>query len=354
MSCRLFVPLLALLMWCCALSAFAQTAAQTPPTNGGEGTALQRDEDGVPQWQFAPVIVSGAVPGPGIWQVRKGGHVLHIVGTLSPLPSRLQWESAELRTLMAASQQYLPAPSMSIGSDIGRLRALTMLPSMLSARRIPDGKSLKDVVSAEDYRRWEVLKARYIGSDSSIERWRPIFASGELYAKAIRRSGLNSRNVVATTAATQAKELGVEVVDTRWEVKVENPRQLLREFAETRLDDGACFSRTLRRVEADLGHMVERANAWAIGDLDMLRQLPVNSQAQACMDAISQTAIAERIGISDMQAQVFRHWLQIAEGALARNTSTVAVFPVDGLLSRDGVLAQLRAKGYEVIEPVAR
>lgn len=333
----------------------AVARTQAPPEDASvRPPPLERAADGTPLWQFEQVIVSGRVPGPGIWQVRKGGHVLHVVGALTPLPSGLQWETDELRQVLQGSQQYLQFPYLQVDAGIGRLRALTMLPSLLNARRNPEGKTLRELVPAEDYARWQVLKARYIGRDSGIERWRPMFASAELYSRAIRRSGMSNRNVVTATLGNLAKELGVEAVETRWVVRIENPRQVLREFSASTMDDRACFSRTLRRIEQDLGHMVDRANAWAVGDIDMLRQLPANSQAEACMDAVSQTALAERIGISDMQGQIRRRWLQAAEAALARNVSTVAVLPVDMLLARDGVLQQFRSRGYEVIEPVPR
>src|SRR5690606_19609420 len=40
------------------------------------------------------VVVSGALPGPGLWKVRKDGNTLYVLATLSPLPKRMEWESA--------------------------------------------------------------------------------------------------------------------------------------------------------------------------------------------------------------------------------------------------------------------
>ena len=39
------------------------------------------------------VVVTGVQPGPGLWKVSKGEHVLWILGTLSPLPNQMQWDS---------------------------------------------------------------------------------------------------------------------------------------------------------------------------------------------------------------------------------------------------------------------
>jgi hypothetical protein len=39
----------------------------------------------------AAVVVSGAQPGPGLWKVAKGDHVMWVLGTQSPLPKHMQW-----------------------------------------------------------------------------------------------------------------------------------------------------------------------------------------------------------------------------------------------------------------------
>jgi hypothetical protein len=51
--------------------------------------------------------------------------------------------------------------------------------------------------------------------------------------------------------------------------------------------------------------------------------------------------------IEDSDAQ----WLAAAEQALGANTSTFATLDIGSLLASDGLLAQLRERGYEVREP---
>ncbi|MGV7186159.1 TraB/GumN family protein, partial [Xanthomonas axonopodis pv. bauhiniae] len=41
------------------------------------------------------MVVRGVQPGPGLWKVSKGDHVLWILGTLSPLPKDLEWQATE-------------------------------------------------------------------------------------------------------------------------------------------------------------------------------------------------------------------------------------------------------------------
>ena len=47
----------------------------------------------------------------------------------------------------------------------------------------------------------------------------------------------------------------------------------MRDFKKSSLDDLACFSKTIERLETDIDAMRIRANAWAKGDLDMIRKL---------------------------------------------------------------------------------
>ena len=47
------------------------------------------------------MIVDGTQPGPGLWLVRKGGNDLWILGTLNPLPARMQWQSKQVEQVIA-------------------------------------------------------------------------------------------------------------------------------------------------------------------------------------------------------------------------------------------------------------
>jgi hypothetical protein len=47
-------------------------------------------------------------------------------------------------------------------------------------------------------------------------------------------------------------------------------------------------------------------------------------------------------------------WLAAAENALAVNKSTFATLDIRDLVGADGLLAQLRERGYEVREPRGR
>src|SRR5690606_39347135 len=83
------------------------------------------------------VVVSGVLPGPRMWRVSKDGHDLYILGTLSPLPKRMEWMSREVEDTIARSQSVIAPPSVAVHSDVGFFRGLTLVPALLRARNNP-------------------------------------------------------------------------------------------------------------------------------------------------------------------------------------------------------------------------
>lgn len=298
------------------------------------------------------VVVSGVQPGPGLWRVSKDEHVLWVLGTQSPLPKRFEWEAREVREVIAASQGVLFGVSVGLKEEIGFFRGLTLLPAALSSRKDPERKKLAELVPPEDYQRWLALKAKYLGRDRGVEKQRPIFAAGKLYEKAIKRTGLSFDPVVSGLVRKTAKKHDVPLIEPQVRIDIGNPREAIRDFAENRLDDVECFRKTLARLETDLDEMRDRANAWAMGDIAALRDLPYEDQNRACTDAFLSAAVARDHGLDDLRERVRKAWLEAAEKALDENASTLALLPMAELLKTDGYLAALRERGYAVEEPL--
>lgn len=297
------------------------------------------------------IVVEGRQPGPGLWKVRKGDHVMWILGTQSPLPKRMVWDSTYVDKQVAASEEVLLAPAVTLNADVGFFGGLALLPSMFKARKNPDGKTLSEVVSPAQYARWTVLKQRYIGRDKDIEEWRPLFAALTLYDKAIDRTGMIQDNLASARVAKQAKKHGAIITTPTIKVKIQEPKATLKAFAKTSVDDLECFGRTLDRIEGDLGNMVASANAWATGDLETLRTLPYNNQLAACNAAFSGNEIARRQGLGDIDAKLRARWLEAAENALAKRRTSFAILPMRQLLQPNGYLQALIDRGYAVEEP---
>ena len=297
-----------------------------------------------------PLVVSGIQPGPGLWKVRKGDHTLWVLGTVSPLPRRMEWESREVEQAIAQSQELIEPPAVRIDTKLGFFGTLALAPKAFSARKNPDGQTLQQVVPPEMYARWLVLKRKYMGRDAGVENYRPILAAMELYKEAIEDVGLKQGGVVWPVVEKLAKRHKVPRTETMVTVMIEDPKVALKEFRGARLADLDCFGKTLDRLESDLGTMRERANAWAVGDLESLKALPYTDQNEACLRAAAESDVLRR-RTGDIEGQVAARWLGAAEAALAKNQTTFSVLPMRELTRPDGFLARLKAKGYAVEEP---
>lgn len=302
---------------------------------------------------LAEVAVEGEMPGPGLWQVRRGEHVLWLVGTLSPLPKRMQWRSAELDARLEEADAILGPPGFSLSTGRGRLHALTLVPSMLGARKLPERERLVDVLPPELYARWSELKAEHLGRDRGVERWRPVFAAEKLHSKAVEGIGLSFDSPVGEYISAARKRRELPYLNANFALTLEEPRQALREFKRGELDDIECFERTLDRLESDLSLLGARAEAWAIGDIEALRALHDSDPASACIGALTRAPMLQKYGLDDIRAKSLASWLVAAEEALATHRTTVSAMSIGLLLDADsdGLLATLEARGYRVLGP---
>ena len=335
---RLLPGLLLLL----STNALAQVAAPTPAP-----AAIPEQE----VRDMAAVVVTGVQPGPGMWKVSKGEHVLWVMGTLTPLPKGMSWLSRDVEAVIAQADEVLDPPGLTFDSDIGRFRAVLMIPSLLKARKNPDGRNLSEVLPAPLYTRWSVLKARYLGRDAGVEKWRPVFAAQELYQAALKKSGLSQSGVVGPVVDKLAKAHATKRTSTLVKVKIEKPKEAIKEFSSSSLADIDCFEKTVARLESDLPMMTARANAWSIGDIEALRALPYDDQNRTCMNAFLESGIAQKRGMDDVPQRVEAMWLSKAEAALATNQVTFATLPIAMLLRPDGYLSKLQSRGYLVEAP---
>lgn len=343
-----------------AVMLVALVAFSTPPASASFHDAVEGVEpveqvpapdDGIVDLE--KMVVSGAQPGPGMWKVRKGEHVLYILGTVSPLPRRMEWASAEVEAVITGADVMIAAPAVSVDPGVGIFRGMALVPALLRARNNPGKRPLREVVPADLYARWEVLKARYMGRDRGVEKRRPLLAAQELYEAALHKSGLRMGGVIGPVVARARKAGEVQLLDTTIRLTVDDPKGVLKEFNESDLADLECFAGTMERIESDLDNMRARANAWARGDIEGLRALPYENHYATCQDAVTGSALAQRLGFDDLPQRGRQAWLENVDAALAEHATSFAMLPMSHLLAEDGVLQQLAERGYVIEAPVS-
>lgn len=297
------------------------------------------------------VVVTGGQPGPGLWHVTKGDNEMWILGSLWPLPSNITWNSAPVTELIASSQEVLWQPYFIIDAKAGFFAKLYLGYRMSQVEKNPDGKQLKDVLSPELYARWVQAKRLHLPNDRGVERKRPMLAADALFKAAIRQAGLGQSPIVFPPIRAVIQQHSIKSTAPHVSVTVTDPKVALKEAQATVLNDSACMEATLDAIEQNLPGMVTNANAWAIGDLKRISFAQLQRRERACADAFSDAEFARKRGIPNIPASMKAAWLEAADVALAKNSMTFAVLPLEEITGPDGYAERLRAKGYGVENP---
>jgi hypothetical protein len=245
---------------------------------------------------------------------------------------------------------------MSTDEKIGFFRGMTLVPSLLSARKNPEEARLEEVLPADLYARWLVQKKRYLGRESGVERWRPLFAADRLRKAAFAELGMRERGAIwdVIGKAIEKRKIKVTTPTATFTFKRSEVRDKIKEFSRESLDDVSCFAETLALTEALANREVEnaRARAWAAGDVAGMAALPaLPSPYLPCALAIMKSQVASEVIPADLPQRVAALWVEAVGKSLASNPVTFAVVPFPKLTRKDGYLDALRAQGYEIEAP---
>jgi hypothetical protein len=295
------------------------------------------------------VVVLGTVPGPDLWKVSKGENVLWILGTLSPLPKKIDWNSKPIEKVIENSQALLLPPAVT--AEIGFFKGLSLAKSAIGIKKNPQKQKLKDLMPQGLYSRWLVLKNKYMGRNKKIEKTRPLFASQKLFENAIKKSGLKSDSKVTKKVRKFAKKNKLEFLTPKITIELNEPKAALKKLKKTEINDLECFTKTLERLEVDLENMKSRAIAWSYGDIETIKSLPYPNDNQACTSAFLNSEFAQNVGLKDIRPRLKTVWLDEAKKAISTNKSTFAILPISQLLRSDGFLQDLEAQGYKIEAP---
>lgn len=299
-----------------------------------------------------PVVVSGLRPGPGLWKVSSGEHALWILATVSPVPRNMEWYSPRSEAVLRQSKEVLGTPGMSAMIGWGSaFKVAFAMPTIMRARLLPDDKTLRDVLPTELHARWLASKAQYLAKDKNLERWRPMFAADRLYSAALASAGLQSGTGTEKRIRKLSTQQHLKYTSNTVSHAITDPRGVAKSFAKAKIDEVACFRSVLDRLDADVAHAARRANAWAVGDVAELTRLVRRDERDPCLETFQATEVAQTLGMRDGLARSRNKWLASADAALANNDVSFAALPMKEMLDSDGLLARLRASGYQVTAP---
>jgi uncharacterized protein YbaP (TraB family) len=205
------------------------------------------------------------------------------------------------------------------------------------------GKRLKDVLPPDLYRRFAAQRSN-VGEDADKwERYRPIVAVAFLQRAAFHQVNLSMRLDLGAALRVLAKKHGVRIE----EIKVAGVSDMLEALKTMpTATERTCVEASLTTIESGLPRLVDRAQAWAVGNVERIENLPELKDVDAC-----RTALDAGKGALDVIGRIRQTWLENIEKYLRSAGTTIAVVNLDMLLERGGLLDALRAKGYEVDAP---
>ena len=285
------------------------------------------------------LVVTGERTGPGMWHVRHEAAQVWILGSMSPLPKGITWRATQVENVLDGASQVLVQKPF----DIGIARILWLLITERSVLMVRGGKRLKDVLPADLHARFAAQRTKYTDDPDKWERFRPLIAAAFLQQAAFHQVGLSTRLDLGASVRTLAKKHRVRVE----EIKIAGVGDVMDALKVLPpATENACVDASLVTDERDLPRLLDRAQAWASGNIERIEKLREPAEVDAC-----RAALDSGVGAADLIGRIRRTWLGAIEKYLQTPGVTLVVLNMDMLLEPGGVLDELRAKGYDVDAP---
>jgi len=302
----------------------------------GYVAAAQSDDPGE---KLEEITVTGERSGPGLWHVYKGAAQLWIFGTVSPLPKDMTWRSKQLEKILDGTDQVLLAKPF----EIGIARALWLLVTQRDLLMVGHGKKLIDVLPADLHARFALQRAKFTKDADKWEKFRPIIAAAFLEEDALHAVGLSTRLDLADEVRSLAHKHRVRIE----EFKIAGLHDVLDALKTLPpATEQKCVAASLATIETGMPRLIERAQAWATGDVQRIQSLPESGEVALCRSAITVDP-----GAGDLYTLLRQTWIENMARHLETGGVTLAVVSMDMLIEPGGFLDALRSRGYTIDPP---
>ena len=297
-----------------ALALVSLTAAAPPPPADPEASVA--DE----------FVVRGRLPGPAWWKVSHGDSKVFILGMPGALPEAMAWDTSVLERRLKGASGLIGRPRVSAG-----------LGDLLGLMKLRTGRPMEESLSPALRGRLAATEARVGRDPGRYSHWTPVVAGLKLVGDYRKSERLDSMEPGAT----------IERLARRQGVRIEPAGSykagvLLKAITPDLAAVGeVCVADALDEIDAGAERVRVAANGWARGD--PRAALSGARGYEKCVNAVPEGADLARRAMTDTAAAI--------ERALARPGHAIAIVNLRTLLASDGVLQQLRARGYTVTTP---
>lgn len=275
-------------------------------------------------------------PGPRLWRIPGASGEVYVLGVEQPLPKGFTWKTAEIDAVIArANRAVIGDNRVSIG--IGDLI------SQRKAFRNPNGAKVSELLDPAAKARFDAARRAHGFDDDDLEGWRPYVAGLFLLDKGMTAAGL-SRSL--DPQEVTLKKIRKRKIPVTTASRIES-KPLVRALAAMPAGaDAACLVAELDALDA-MPVMRERAQAWARGDVDALRELGSRDDGEACVASLT----AGGVPATRVRETLVEDWTRALSTAAGQTGVTLAIAPMSALLAKDGVLARLRSQGVQIEGP---
>ncbi len=281
------------------------------------------------------VVVTAERPGPALWHISANGSDVWILGSVSPLPRDLVWNTKQIEQIVDGADIVWLPPELTAGifevswfllTDVGSLKQ-------------PGDQTLEASLPPDLRDRFVAARTRLKKDADDYSDELPAIAALDLEGAFHKGTALDGDDVgERVQKIARAKDVPAKPFVRFEAMPIIKAIPKLSAEAER-----ICLADALDDVDAQTLHADAAARAWAVGDLAGVKANYSETKLYDCFDQINSFA-ADREHITlDALAAI--------DGALAKAGKSLIVIGMGPLLRKNGVLDRLQERGIVVSGP---
>lgn len=261
---------------------------------------------------------------PALWVVRDADSTLYLFGTIHFLRPGADWRTDRVKAALNASDVLV----LEVADPDDQAAVASLIPQYGLS---PD-RPLSSVLQPADLQRFTAAVASIGGDARQMDVMRPWLAGVVLSSAGLARAGYDPGSGVDVALRSEAKQAGKQIVG------LETPEDQVRMLSSFPEDGQVAFlNSALRDFDAAPVELDRLADAWGAGDTDAIVAITLQPMKDRS-ERLYQTLIVERN----------RRWARQIEDMLQGAGTTFVAVGALHLSGDDGVLALLRAGGFEI------
>lgn len=281
------------------------------------------------------VVVTASSGGPAFWHIRKGDSEIYILGTVSPMPEGMTWNSAHFAEIMHGARALYTAPTASSGFFETSWFLLTHR-GLLS---MPDNQKLEDTLPAD-------LRTRFVAARSALkidadeyEDDPPVLTAMQLQQAYNKAHRLENKEPWETVKRI-AKENRVPVRPVGEYGALGLIKEMLRLPPEAQRE---CLREAVAYTEFSTAHNQALAEAWASGNVGAIKANYYPAGFGSC--------IKQAASFGKLNDRAVADYLKVIRESLAQPGKAVLLTDIGSLLRQTGVAEVLQKEGITIEGP---